>query len=56
MSKLRKDNIIIVIPALNPPENFCDYIEILREDFPNIVVVNDGSSEYTGPVSRFSTK
>ena len=39
-----ESNAVIVIPALNPPSSFVSYIQDLRnEGFDRIVVVNDGS-------------
>lgn len=38
--------ILILIPALNPPKEFINYIELLIENnFKNILVVNDGSEK-----------
>ena len=39
-----ESNAVVVIPALNPPSSFVSYIEKLKEEgFERIVVVNDGS-------------
>lgn len=44
-------NCVIVIPALNPPNSFPEYIRRLREHgFDRIVVVNDGSRTDKLPV------
>lgn len=41
-----KDKIIIMIPALNPPNEFIYYIEeLLKNNLENIIVINDGSDE-----------
>lgn len=46
-----ESNAVIVIPALNPPASFPSYIEKLKaEGFDRIVVVNDGSRTDKLPV------
>lgn len=38
-------NIIVMIPSLNPDKSLIDYVESLaKEDFRQIIVINDGSS------------
>ena len=38
--------VVILIPALNPKEEFIKYIEeIIDNGFTNIIVVNDGSDK-----------
>ena len=40
------ENIIIVIPSLNPDEKLCMTVSGLKEaGFKNILVINDGSSK-----------
>lgn len=36
---------MLVIPSLEPKENFIRILEELSKEFSNIIVVNDGSSE-----------
>ena len=39
-------NITIMIPALNPDHKLTNYVkQLANEDFREIVVINDGSSE-----------
>lgn len=39
-------NIIVMIPSLNPDKSLIDYVEALaKEDFRQIIVINDGSSQ-----------
>lgn len=45
------ENVAILIPALNPPDTFQDYVEeLLGAGFQNIIIVNDGSREEFEPV------
>lgn len=38
--------ILILIPALNPTQDFIEYVELLiKSNFKNILVINDGSEE-----------
>ncbi len=39
------ENLIVVIPAYEPPKEFCDYAKTLSEKVKNLIVVNDGSSQ-----------
>ncbi|GEK90568.1 bifunctional glycosyltransferase family 2/GtrA family protein [Alkalibacterium kapii] len=44
-------NCMIVIPVLNPNEAFLPYVEqLIKEQFPFIVIVNDGSSKDKIPI------
>lgn len=38
-------DIVVLIPSLEPKEEFIDFVKKLRKDFANIIVVNDGSSK-----------
>ena len=40
-----KSGIVVVIPSLNPDERLLELVEALVSDFPNVVIINDGSSE-----------
>lgn len=41
-----RDRIVIMIPALNPPDEFVCYVEeLLKNNLKNIIVINDGSNE-----------
>lgn len=41
-----KKKCVILIPALNPPESFCEYInELICAGFDRIIVVDDGSDQ-----------
>ena len=38
-------NVIVMIPSLNPDKSLIEYVEALaKEDFMQIIVINDGSS------------
>lgn len=44
-------NCVIVIPVLNPGNDFFDYVKSLSgEDFKSIIIINDGSSEEKQPI------
>lgn len=44
-------NITIMIPALNPDQKLTNYVkQLAQEDFREIVVINDGSSEKCDPI------
>ena len=46
-----ESNAVIVIPALNPPASFVSYVEALKQEgFQNIIIVNDGSRTDKLPV------
>lgn len=46
MSSDLDKKILILIPALNPTKEFEEYVDLLiKNDFKNIVVINDGSQE-----------
>lgn len=55
MSKMKekkmnyKNEVVILIPSLNPDDRLTSLVdELLANDFKNIIVVNDGSSnEYS---------
>src|SRR3990167_7073441 len=36
-------NIVALIPAYNPSEDLLSYVQQLRQHFPYVVIVNDGS-------------
>ena len=51
----KKEDLIVVIPAYEPPENFIDYVKTLSCSAKAIVVVNDGSgSAYDSVFERIS--
>ena len=37
------DDIILIIPTLEPNENFIEIVDRYKKSFNNIIVVNDGS-------------
>ena len=46
---MNKENLIVIIPAYEPPREFVDYARRVAEFARELVVVNDGSgSEYDG--------
>lgn len=50
LSDLNK-NVLILIPALNPTEEFDEYIqELIKNNFKNIVVIDDGSDDNSKPI------
>ncbi len=51
MSETNKQNIIVIIPAYEPPKAFVDYARnLLNKNFGGLVVVNDGSNEKYSPI------
>lgn len=44
------DNVVILIPSLEPKYNFVDIIKELHKEFNNIFVVNDGSGAAYDPI------
>lgn len=46
-------NSVIIIPAFNPPKNFCSYIQsLMDEGFHDIIVVDDGSRQDKAEIFR----
>lgn len=45
-----KDDLIVVIPAYEPPKNFVEYVKEVAALAKAVVVVNDGSGEEFAPV------
>lgn len=46
----KRDDLIVVIPAYEPPENFIDYVTDVANFAKAVVVVNDGSDERFDPI------
>ena len=41
----KREDLIVVIPAYEPPENFIDYVREVVKSAKAVVVVNDGSKD-----------
>ena len=48
--KAKRENLIVVIPAYEPPQNFIDYVSELSRSAKAVVVVNDGSNDSFNPI------
>lgn len=48
----KNNNTVIVIPTLNPPEGFIDYVRAMTKHFNDIIVVDDGSAAEFAPTFR----
>ena len=48
------DSVFVVIPALNEAEVVGDVIEQVRRECPNVVLVNDGSTDDTAARARLA--
>ena len=46
----KREDLIVVIPAYEPPENFIDYVREVVKSAKAVVVVNDGSKDDFNPV------
>ena len=42
---LKMENVVVLIPAYEPEKNFLKFLDELKKEFKNIVVVNDGSGK-----------
>lgn len=43
---------VIIIPTLNPDEKLIELVKLLKENFKNIIIVNDGSSKESVEIFR----